>query len=177
MAGTQPTISPIKDGRLLVKELDTFVGADGPLEAQPQMALCRCGLSANKPYCDGAHAAGGFKDERQDDREPDRRNTYEGDPVTIFANVAICSHAGFCPNGPPDKWRPKTADSGYTDDELIPMLRKCPSGSLSYATGGAEHRDQERPPAIRIEENGPYWIEGGVALESAGWAEGASQEH
>lgn len=26
-------------------------------------AFCRCGASANKPYCDGAHAKAGFKDE------------------------------------------------------------------------------------------------------------------
>jgi len=177
MADTRPTITPIKDGPLRVQGLETFEGSDGPIDAQPEMALCRCGRSANKPFCDGAHAAAGFKDDREDDREPDRRNTYEGDPLTIFANVAICAHAGFCPNGAPDKWRPKTADGGYTDDELIPMIRKCPAGSLSYATDGTEHRNQERAPAVRVAKDGPYWIEGGVALENADWAEGASREH
>tara|TARA_R110000850_G_scaffold49672_23_gene122337 strand:- start:207 stop:2147 length:1941 start_codon:yes stop_codon:yes gene_type:complete len=176
-AKTLPVITPIKDGPLRVQGLETFEGADGPIDAQPEMALCRCGLSASKPFCDGAHVAGGFKDEKQADREPDRRDTFEGDPVTIFENVAICSHAGYCPNGAPDKWRPKTDTGGHTDDELIPMIRKCPSGALSYATEGKEHRDQERDPAVSITKNGPYCIEGGIELTKADWAEGASQEH
>ena len=34
-------------------------GADGQAyEVRNRVTLCRCGRSANKPYCDGAHAAG-----------------------------------------------------------------------------------------------------------------------
>lgn len=174
---TRPVITPIKDGPLRVQGLKTFEGVEGALDPQPEMALCRCGLSANKPFCDGSHVPAGFTDEKQDDREPDRRDTFEGDPVTIFENVAICSHAGFCPNGAPDKWRPKTDSGGHTDEELVPMIRKCPSGALSHATDGKEHRDQERDPAVRITKNGPYCIEGGIELTKADWAEGASHEH
>lgn len=174
---TRPVITPIKDGPLRVQGLKTFEGVEGALDPQPEMALCRCGLSANKPFCDGSHVPAGFTDEKQDDREPDRRDTFEGDPVTIFENVAICSHAGFCPNGAPDKWRPKTDSGGHTDEELVPMIRKCPSGALSYSTDGLEHRDQDRPCAVRVAKAGPYWIEGGIELENADWAEGASHEH
>jgi CDGSH-type Zn-finger protein len=31
-----------------------------PLEEGRAISLCRCGASANKPYCDGAHARIGF---------------------------------------------------------------------------------------------------------------------
>ena len=41
---------------------------DGPYlvesEAKGKVALCRCGLSKNKPYCDGAHVKGNFKAEK-----------------------------------------------------------------------------------------------------------------
>lgn len=36
-----------------------------------------------------------IKDEKQADREEDRRDTFEGDPVMIFESVAICSLAGY----------------------------------------------------------------------------------
>ncbi len=32
----------------------------GTAEPAPRATLCRCGASANKPYCDGAHVAAGF---------------------------------------------------------------------------------------------------------------------
>ena len=42
----------------------------------PQVALCRCGESATKPFCDGAHARIDFTDAKDPKREPDRRDTY-----------------------------------------------------------------------------------------------------
>ena len=39
-----------------------FLDADGNvLETKTDFSLCRCGHSANKPFCDGAHKAAGFE--------------------------------------------------------------------------------------------------------------------
>jgi CDGSH-type Zn-finger protein len=44
----------------------TIVDQDGRpfgLAGRTVVSLCRCGLSANKPFCDGAHNKGGFVSE------------------------------------------------------------------------------------------------------------------
>ena len=53
------------NGPLLVEgsfKLVDAAGSEVPLPAnKPAIALCRCGASANKPFCDGAHKAAGFE--------------------------------------------------------------------------------------------------------------------
>jgi uncharacterized Fe-S cluster protein YjdI len=44
--------------RGVVEMLD---GAGESFEAGPRFALCRCGESGNKPFCDGSHRAAGFR--------------------------------------------------------------------------------------------------------------------
>ncbi len=38
-----------------------LVDAEGSLVQDGALYLCRCGHSANKPFCDGAHVAAGFE--------------------------------------------------------------------------------------------------------------------
>ena len=52
------------NGPYLVTNAERMVSWLGvPLPSLPQMALCRC-ASALKPFCDGAHAEVGFRDEK-----------------------------------------------------------------------------------------------------------------
>lgn len=62
-AETAPVvITPIQDGPLHVKgSLEITLGATG--KRVTEIWLCRCGGSANKPYCDGTHKKNGFKAE------------------------------------------------------------------------------------------------------------------
>jgi CDGSH-type Zn-finger protein len=52
-------ITPYRDGPLLVRGPVTLVDQDGnEIELhQKTIALCRCGRSARKPFCDGMHKA------------------------------------------------------------------------------------------------------------------------
>ncbi|MFO0916291.1 MAG: CDGSH iron-sulfur domain-containing protein [Pirellulales bacterium] len=44
-----------------VKILDAEGNELTQAQGKPAVALCRCGHSQNKPFCDGAHKAAGFQ--------------------------------------------------------------------------------------------------------------------
>ncbi|MDH3520153.1 MAG: CDGSH iron-sulfur domain-containing protein [Myxococcales bacterium] len=55
-------IQALEDGPLLVSgPLEIMSGTGRAIERTAKAALCRCGASKNKPYCDGAHAKVGFR--------------------------------------------------------------------------------------------------------------------
>ena len=55
------TISCAKNGPLLVNgPLEICTGTGRTINRVTKTALCRCGQSANKPYCDGTHSKVGF---------------------------------------------------------------------------------------------------------------------
>jgi uncharacterized Fe-S cluster protein YjdI len=57
----QTTVQVSKGGPYLVKGKFVFVGTDGEEEIKEgSIALCRCGGSGNKPFCDGTHRKIGF---------------------------------------------------------------------------------------------------------------------
>ena len=63
MSQEKATITVKANGSLRVNGA-TLIGADGNvISDQESYSLCRCGESANKPFCDGAHRACGFQDE------------------------------------------------------------------------------------------------------------------
>jgi len=54
------------DGPLIAKGNIEVLDTDGQLLMQgDDIALCRCGASQNKPFCDGSHRVSGFQDQGQ----------------------------------------------------------------------------------------------------------------
>jgi CDGSH-type Zn-finger protein len=70
--GREPTIKPKDNGPLLVEGPVRLVDADGNefnVESR-NIALCRCGASDTKPFCDGSHKEIDFQAaERAESRE------------------------------------------------------------------------------------------------------------
>ena len=63
MASTKLTINP--NGSIKIEgdfEIEDKAGNKYDLGGRTVLGLCRCGLSANKPFCDGAHK-GSFEHE------------------------------------------------------------------------------------------------------------------
>ncbi len=54
-------IAIVANGPLLLRGPMEVRGSDGASHQGGKGALCRCGASANKPYCDGSHAVIGFE--------------------------------------------------------------------------------------------------------------------
>jgi CDGSH-type Zn-finger protein len=66
MASTK--INVRDDGPLRIEGEFAIVDAQGNaygLAGRTVISLCRCGHSANKPFCDGAHKTAGFQDRQQ----------------------------------------------------------------------------------------------------------------
>ena len=57
------TIRPTKNGPLIVEGPVDLFDTDGNKITvdRPRLALCRCGASSNKPFCDGTHSVIGFQ--------------------------------------------------------------------------------------------------------------------
>src|SRR5512133_445664 len=85
------------------KQLLTIVG----------IALCRCGASKNKPFCDGTHGTIGFSSENKVAENggsgekviKDKRKNYVAKKITIHDNRRICSHAAECVNNLPSVFK------------------------------------------------------------------------
>ena len=190
LAGLPPSIQSARDGPYLVTNLGDLTDWLGvPLSPTPQAALCRCGASELKPWCDGSHAQIGFHAAKAEDRVPDRLERYHGMGIAIGDNRGTCAHSGFCTDRLPSVFRsdqePFVAPAGGRVDEINRAARDCPSGALSATTDAEDpvgHSDQQRTPGIEVSRDGPYRVSGGVTLlDGAGNPEprneGASLEH
>lgn len=181
---TTPSIEPRPNGPFRLYNLTNLVNAKGEvLPTKPVYSLCRCGYSKNKPFCDATHKTLPFDSRKLTDGSKDRRVAYRHGRLTVFDNRGICSHSAHCTDELPSVFRlrqePWIECAGADEAAIIAQVERCPSGALSYALDGVEHRDPERPPRIFVRKNGPLEVSGRIALkvEESEWGEGASKEH
>jgi CDGSH-type Zn-finger protein len=145
------------------------------------VALCRCGGSANKPFCDGTHSHNGFSSANAADASKNRCEAHVGKRITIFDNRALCAHAGICTDKLKSVFlygkQPWIDADGAAVEDIISTIGKCPSGALSYAIDGVEGAPPQRPEMVTVTDNGPYAITGGIEMMNTPFGDGASKEH
>jgi CDGSH-type Zn-finger protein len=178
-AKAKPEIKPSQHGPLLVTNIETFTGPNGEaFPTSPEMALCRCGQSKNKPYCDGTHARVGFTSERDPSHTPDGVVDYPGAEIKVHFNRLQCSASEECAHGLPKVFEhgrnPWIEPRHASAEEIVAVIQRCPSGALRYTRKEAVGPEHSGPPSIRVRKNGPYEVRGGVPLRSPFWMEQAS---
>ena len=179
-----PKITPAENGPLIVECPPNLTGAlTVDLSDKTTVALCRCGKSANKPFCDGAHAKAGF------DSAPDLsqlRNTpleysnqVNGVEVTVSYTPALCTHAARCQARAASVFNPNQTpwiqpENGSLEG-ILEVIADCPSGALRISVSKQKPQHMTTGDvAIEVEKNGPYHV-ANVSLEAKFNGVGASR--
>jgi CDGSH-type Zn-finger protein len=155
---------------------------EGDIPASERYELCRCGGSADKPFCDSSH-----NNLEWDGAETADTNTSaerrELDPggkqIVVHRDYALCASAGFCGTRLTNIKRmlaQSAPDDTAVRSQIIAMIERCPSGSYTYALEGADadnEPDLPRQIAVTTEITssgpieGPLWVTGSIPIERA----------
>jgi len=167
----RPVIAFTKYSPYMIIDLDKMEDARGnPLTLKPVTMLCRCGNSKSKPYCDGTHSLTGINGEKDPDRDPYKWKDYRGEKIVVHYNLGVCSHDGTCVRELPAVFnvnkRPWITPDNAEPEKIIEVIKKCPSGALSYTVAGEKHIDYYNgEPKIKVARKGPLELYGGIILK------------
>lgn len=143
---------------------------------QEEYALCRCGHSNNKPYCDGTYEKVDWDGNERSikDKYIQIAKMQRGPGVDLTDAIRLCSSARFCDReGGIWKLTKKSKDT-QARDLAVQQASDCPSGRLvvwDKQTG--QPIEPHFQPSIGIVEaphtkvSGPIWVRGGIPIKAS----------
>ena len=150
---------------------------DDQIKTNKSYLLCRCGQSANFPFCDGTHFDIDFDgtETALTNLTAERRETYPGSQnIAIRIDLDLCTESGFCANQKTSIYEMATqAADTQVRAMAIAMIEHCPSGALTYALQEGEpdlEVDLPRQIAVTTEITsqgpirGPLWVTGNIPI-------------
>jgi CDGSH-type Zn-finger protein len=153
-------VTILPNGPIKVEGAGSLTFCGDSLAAEGDLYLCRCGESANAPFCDGTHAKTGF-DGGCEDRPNKEIRTWEGKSLKTFFNPNACMHVFYC-KPLADLRAQELQGNAVAADEIIRVVGLCPSGALSYEreNGSSEPASQVAGATIQIVEGGEIRVQG-----------------
>jgi len=140
-----------------------------PAAAGERYALCRCGASDRKPFCDGTHARVGFDGSGPAGSGPVK--DYPGTGIVVHDDRSACVHAGFCGTRLTNVWEMVAETEEPTvRSQVIAMVERCPSGALTWSVADDPDTavEPDLPVAVGVVADGPLWVTGGPAITVQG---------
>ena len=146
-----------------------------PQQAGETYALCRCGKSSTKPFCNGSHLHTAFHAEERAPREAYELGAilYDGETMDLLDNESLCAYVRFCDRGP-GVWKAAEESSDEANRRMaIEMCDDCASGRLTVVDREGNSLETPAPQEICLVEDtdagrrGPLWVRGGIPIIGA----------
>ena len=143
------SVTVTEDGPIKVSNAKKLRYCGEPLAVEGDVWLCRCGQSANAPFCDGKHRAAGFEGAGSK-REPKPITTWEGRTVRTHFNPNACMHVFLCK--PLKALREaELAGDDAAAEEIMRVVGICPSGALTFERKTAPSEPQAAEPECDVD--------------------------